>query len=188
MGQEPVLYARSVEENIGYGYPTADKEFIQNAAKLANAHEFITDTQNGYETSVGEKGSQMSGESRFFAFKYETFPFKLSLYTLLYLKKFFSGGQKQRIAIARALVRDPVILLLDEATSALGKYKYMLQLFYTETVPSEPYLQLSLSLWLKIRGRVKVELLYSAVHNPNNLSYLYDSGSLMLELKCGHTD
>ncbi|KAI1713344.1 ABC transporter transmembrane region domain-containing protein [Ditylenchus destructor] len=89
VGQEPVLYARSVEENIAYGYPTADKESIQSAAKLANAHEFITDTQNGYETSVGEKGSQMS------------------------------GGQKQRIAIARALVRDPVILLLDEATSAL---------------------------------------------------------------------
>jgi len=89
VGQEPILYARSVHENIGYGYVQAKTETIQRAAKLANAHGFIMDTTEGYETDVGEKGSQMS------------------------------GGQKQRIAIARALVRDPVVLLLDEATSAL---------------------------------------------------------------------
>ncbi|CAD5209211.1 unnamed protein product [Bursaphelenchus xylophilus] len=91
VGQEPVLYARSVHENITYGYEPAynNTEMVQKSAKMANAHNFIMDTTEGYETDVGEKGSQMS------------------------------GGQKQRIAIARALVRDPVVLLLDEATSAL---------------------------------------------------------------------
>ncbi|KAH7726669.1 ATP-binding cassette sub-family B member 9 isoform 5 [Aphelenchoides avenae] len=89
VGQEPVLYARSVRENISYGYDIATEDMIVKAAKLANAHGFIMDTTAGYETDVGEKGSQMS------------------------------GGQKQRIAIARAIVRDPAVLLLDEATSAL---------------------------------------------------------------------
>ncbi|CAI5438864.1 unnamed protein product [Caenorhabditis angaria] len=89
VGQEPVLYARSVTENIGYGMDKFDDDMVQKSAKLANAHTFIMDTSDGYNTDVGEKGSQMS------------------------------GGQKQRIAIARALVRQPVVLLLDEATSAL---------------------------------------------------------------------
>nr|CDJ82259.1 unnamed protein product [Haemonchus contortus] len=89
VGQEPVLYARSVTENIGYGLDTYNNDDVQTSAKLANAHNFIMDTSDGYNTNVGEKGSQMS------------------------------GGQKQRIAIARALVRNPVVLLLDEATSAL---------------------------------------------------------------------
>ncbi|ULU13282.1 hypothetical protein L3Y34_016052 [Caenorhabditis briggsae] len=90
VGQEPVLYARSVTENIGYGLDKYDDDMVQKSAKLANAHTFImNDTTDGYNTNVGEKGSQMS------------------------------GGQKQRIAIARALVRQPVVLLLDEATSAL---------------------------------------------------------------------
>uniref|UniRef100_A0A7E4UMG2 ABC-type antigen peptide transporter n=1 Tax=Panagrellus redivivus TaxID=6233 RepID=A0A7E4UMG2_PANRE len=89
VGQEPVLYARSVRENIAYGMDYCSEEAIQRAAKHANAHAFIMDTTDQYETDVGEKGSQMS------------------------------GGQKQRIAIARALVRNPTVLLLDEATSAL---------------------------------------------------------------------
>ncbi|KAJ1346519.1 hypothetical protein KIN20_001327 [Parelaphostrongylus tenuis] len=89
VGQEPVLYARSVTENIGYGLDSYNEDQVQTSAKLANAHGFIMDTTDGYNTNVGEKGCQMS------------------------------GGQKQRIAIARAVVRNPVVLLLDEATSAL---------------------------------------------------------------------
>ncbi|VDD91923.1 unnamed protein product [Enterobius vermicularis] len=89
VGQEPVLFARSVSENIAYGLTQVVHQDIINAAQMANAHKFIMDNVEGYSRNVGEQGSQMS------------------------------GGQKQRIAIARAMVRKPVILLLDEATSAL---------------------------------------------------------------------
>lgn len=63
VGQEPVLYARSVTENIRYGC-TADVDNVQHAAKMANAHDFVMDTKEGYETNVGEKGSQMSGNNK----------------------------------------------------------------------------------------------------------------------------
>uniref|UniRef100_A0A914WAM2 ABC-type antigen peptide transporter n=1 Tax=Plectus sambesii TaxID=2011161 RepID=A0A914WAM2_9BILA len=89
VGQEPVLYARSVRENIAYALDAVDDEDVKRVATMANAHTFVTETKDGYETQVGEKGVQMS------------------------------GGQKQRIAIARALIRKPAVLLLDEATSAL---------------------------------------------------------------------
>jgi len=89
VGQEPTLFATSIRENIRHGNPDATDEEIQEAAKMSNAHDFITSFSDGYDTQVGDKGSQLS------------------------------GGQKQRIAIARILVGKPKILLLDEATSAL---------------------------------------------------------------------
>lgn len=87
--QESSLFHRSVFDNIAYGRPNATKEEVLEAAKLANADEFIKDLPNGYETMVGERGVKLS------------------------------GGQRQRIAIARAILKDAPILVLDEATSAL---------------------------------------------------------------------
>ncbi|OXU18118.1 hypothetical protein TSAR_011769 [Trichomalopsis sarcophagae] len=89
VGQEPVLFDTTIAENIRFGDLDAPMEKIVQAAKEANAHNFIMKLPNKYDTLVGERGAQIS------------------------------GGQKQRIAIARALIKNPRILLLDEATSAL---------------------------------------------------------------------
>ncbi|KAI7994177.1 ABC transporter B family member 2 [Camellia lanceoleosa] len=87
--QEPALFATSIYENILYGREGASEAEVIEAAKLANAHSFISALPGGYSTKVGERGVQLS------------------------------GGQKQRVAIARAVLKNPAILLLDEATSAL---------------------------------------------------------------------
>lgn len=87
--QEPMLFHRSLSENIAYGKPDASHEEIVEAAKKANAHDFILQLDKGYDTLVGERGVKLS------------------------------GGQRQRIAIARAILKDAPILILDEATSAL---------------------------------------------------------------------
>ncbi|MFL5732957.1 MAG: ABC transporter ATP-binding protein [Chloroflexia bacterium] len=87
--QDPQLFGGSVRENIAYGQLDAASEEIQRAARVANAHGFIGELADGYDTIVGERGVKLS------------------------------GGQRQRIAIARAVLRDPRILILDEATSSL---------------------------------------------------------------------
>ncbi|KAG6943752.1 hypothetical protein JG688_00017452, partial [Phytophthora aleatoria] len=90
VGQEPTLFIGTIAENISYGLAEQpSQQEIEEAAKMANAHDFITQFPDGYDTQVGMKGEQLS------------------------------GGQKQRIAIARAILKNPNILLLDEATSAL---------------------------------------------------------------------
>ena len=87
--QDTVLFNRSVADNISYGSPDATREQIEDAARRANAHQFITEMEDGYDTVIGERGSLLS------------------------------GGMAQRVAIARALLKNPPILILDEATSAL---------------------------------------------------------------------
>lgn len=87
--QDVYLFSGTVYENIAYGRPHASREDVIEAAKMAGAHEFITQLKNGYDTYVGERGVKLS------------------------------GGQKQRISIARVFLKNPAILVLDEATSAL---------------------------------------------------------------------
>jgi ATP-binding cassette, subfamily B, bacterial len=87
--QDPILFHRSLAENIAYGRPGASMAAIEHAARLANAHEFILRLPKGYGTLVGERGVKLS------------------------------GGERQRVALARAFLADAPVLILDEATSSL---------------------------------------------------------------------
>lgn len=89
VSQESILFNDTVFNNIAFGISNATKEDVMNAAKIANAHDFIVAMPNGYETNIGDRGGKLS------------------------------GGQRQRISIARAVLKNPPILILDEATSAL---------------------------------------------------------------------
>lgn len=89
VSQESILFNTTVRENIAFGMPNASMDEIIRAAKIANAHDFIMNLENGYETNIGERGNKLS------------------------------GGQKQRVSIARAVLKNPPVLILDEATSAL---------------------------------------------------------------------
>jgi ABC-type multidrug transport system fused ATPase/permease subunit len=87
--QESILFNDTIENNIAFGLDSIDKNKIIEAAKVANAHEFILQQPDGYQTNIGDRGGKLS------------------------------GGQRQRISIARAILKNPPILILDEATSAL---------------------------------------------------------------------
>jgi len=89
VNQESILFNDTIFNNIAFGKPDATREEVEAAARIANAHEFILHTDEGYDTSIGDRGIKLS------------------------------GGQKQRISIARAVLKNPPIMLLDEATSAL---------------------------------------------------------------------
>lgn len=87
--QESILFNDTIFNNIAFGMPNVSREAVMQAARIANAHDFIVQTQQGYDTIIGERGSRLS------------------------------GGQRQRLSIARAVLKNPPILILDEATSAL---------------------------------------------------------------------
>ncbi len=89
VNQEPILFNDTIRNNIAFGVGQATQEQIEEAARIANAHEFIMATEHGYDTIIGDRGGRLS------------------------------GGQRQRLSIARAILKNPPILILDEATSAL---------------------------------------------------------------------
>ena len=132
--QEPMLFQMSIMDNIKYGARDATDEEVFAAAEIANAKKFIDKLDKGFQQPVGEKGSALS------------------------------GGQRQRIAIARAVIKDPVILICDEATSALD-------------ADSEKKVQRALDRVMEARTSVVVAHRLSTIRNAN-IIYVFDSGEI----------
>ncbi|CAF2683075.1 unnamed protein product [Rotaria sp. Silwood2] len=135
VSQEPILFSMSIYENIRFGKVNATQAEIENAAREANAHNFIMQLPNKYETLVGERGIQLS------------------------------GGEKQRIALARALVKQPIILLLDEATSALDNV-------------SEKIVQEALDQACKGRTTIIIAHRLTTIHKAHQI-YVSDNGTVI---------
>ena len=135
VNQEPVLFAGTIKENIEYGVDNATNEQIQEAAEISNARSFIEKLEMKYDTQVTEQGNN------------------------------FSGGQKQRIAIARAVIKNPVILLCDEATSALDS-------------KAEKKVQNALDKIMINRTSIIVAHRLSTVKNASTI-YVFDSGEIV---------
>jgi len=129
--QDVMLFGGTIFENIGYGKSNASQQEIEDAARKANAHDFIMGFPEGYQTIVGERGIKLS------------------------------GGQRQRIAIARAILKDPVILLLDEATSSLDS-------------ESEFLVQEALAKLMEGRTSFVVAHRLSTIRNSDNIIVLED--------------
>lgn len=136
--QDVLLFGGTIKENIAYGKPDATPDEIEAAARKANAHDFITSFPEGYDTVVGERGIKLS------------------------------GGQRQRIAIARAILKDPVILVLDEATSSLDS-------------ASESVVQEALDNLMKNRTSFVIAHRLSTIRNANKIIVL-DKGHVV---ECG---
>jgi ABC-type multidrug transport system fused ATPase/permease subunit len=133
--QDVMLFGGTIRENIAYGNPDASEADIKEAARKANAHEFIESFPEGYQTIVGERGIKLS------------------------------GGQRQRIAIARAILKDPVILILDEATSSLDS-------------ASESLVQEALENLMKNRTSFVIAHRLSTVRNADKI-YVLDKGQIV---------
>ena len=133
--QDVMLFGGTIRENIAYGEPDASDEKIMEAARKAYAHDFITGFPEGYQTVVGERGIKLS------------------------------GGQRQRIAIARAILKDPVILILDEATSSLDS-------------ASEIQVQDALENLMKNRTSFVIAHRLSTVRNADKI-YVLDKGHVV---------
>ncbi len=133
--QDVMLFGGTIRENIAYGNPDASEEEIYAAARKANAHDFIVSFPESYDTVVGERGIKLS------------------------------GGQRQRIAIARAILKDPVILILDEATSSLDS-------------ASESLVQEALENLMKNRTSFVIAHRLSTVRNADKI-YVLDKGQIV---------
>jgi ABC-type multidrug transport system fused ATPase/permease subunit len=134
VAQEPTLFQMSISENVKYGKPEATDAEVESAIEIANAKRFISKMEKGLDTVVGEKGSTLS------------------------------GGQRQRIAIARAVIRDPIILMTDEATSALD-------------AASEQRVQSALDKVMERRTAVVVAHRLSTIRNAHVI-YVFDAGEI----------